>query len=134
MPYAHVYAEHDKIVRSLCIVEYQIHSPITIAVRRLCWLAIVASGLIVAWSGDLSAEDRMMQRVRHGVAMQPDDPVAWRMLGKLLLMRGDAASAADALERAIALDPSRVTAHFDLAECHVALGDNDLAAPGKRDE
>ena len=127
MPYAHFYAEHDKIVRSLCIVEYQIRSPITIAVRRLCWLAVVASGLLAAWSADLSAEDRMMQRVRHRVATQPDDPVAWRMLGKLLLMRGDAASAADALQRAIALDPSRVTAHFDLAECHVAVGNNDLA-------
>lgn len=68
-----------------------------------------------------------MRRVRHRVAMQPDDPVAWRMLGKLLLMRGDADAAADALERAIALDPNRVAAHFDLAECHAALGNNDLA-------
>ena len=128
MPHTSFYVEQEKIVRSLFIVEYQNRPPITIGVWRLCWLAVVASGLLAACSAKLSAEDRIMQRVRQRVATRPDDPVAWRMLGKLLLTRGDPTAAADALRRAIELDPDRVAAHFDLAECHAALGHDDLAA------
>ena len=52
-----------------------------------------------------------------------DDPVAWRDLGFALTEEGDAAGAAQALRRAIALDPADRPATVALAHLAYVLGD-----------
>jgi len=75
-----------------------------------------------------AVDERIARRVRARVAAHPDDPVAWRMFGKVLLLEGDFEEARAALARAVQLDPLRVAAHFDLAEAHAALGKDEQAA------
>jgi hypothetical protein len=66
-------------------------------------------------------------RVRDRIASQPNDAAAWRMLGRLLLERGDAPEAAAALDRSVQLDSESAAAHADLAAALHALGNREGA-------
>jgi tetratricopeptide (TPR) repeat protein len=58
----------------------------------------------------------------------PNDPSAWRLLGKVRLQGGDFLGAQQALSRALELDPANPAAHFDLGQALLSLGNPTAAA------
>jgi Flp pilus assembly protein TadD len=65
---------------------------------------------------------------RNLVAAEPADYESWTNLGSTLLLAGDAAAAADALDRAAALREDLVPIQINLAMARAALGDGEGAA------
>lgn len=59
---------------------------------------------------------------------RPNDPEAWEFLGRADLAAGDAAAAADALRKAVALAPGKAELHVMLAEA-LMTGDGGKASP-----
>jgi len=105
--------------------------------RRVCAGAIVAcfaaclgaSSVAIAESPAASHE-ALRSRLEAHVQHCPNDPAAWRMLGKLRARAGDLPAAAEALSRATQLDPERAAAHYDLAGVLEQLGQLQAAADG----
>lgn len=56
------------------------------------------------------------------VALNPSDPVAWRLLGGALSALGDRAGARAAFERVVVLEPSRAKNHFNLGLAYLKQG------------
>src|SRR5213594_3740628 len=54
---------------------------------------------------------------------QPNNPQAWHSLGYDLFHAGDLEGAAEAFSRALKLEPTRASAHFNLARIAARLGD-----------
>jgi len=54
---------------------------------------------------------------------QPDNPQAWHSLGYDLFHASDLEGAAEAFSRALKLEPTRASAHFNLARIAARLGD-----------
>ena len=61
------------------------------------------------------------------IGLVEDDPGALILLGRALVEQGNPGDAIFALERAAALDPSAVPAHFWLVQAYQGLGRGDLA-------
>src|SRR5256886_8358483 len=53
---------------------------------------------------------------------QPNNPQAWHSLGYDLFHAGDLEGAAEAFSRALKLEPTRASAHFNLARIAARLG------------
>jgi len=79
-------------------------------------------------AGQPPPADSLEVTIRRRVAERPDDAVSWRLLGKLLLDRGDAEGALDALERSTRLDPDAASAQYDLAQALLRMNRRDEAA------
>ena len=56
------------------------------------------------------------------VALNPSDPVAWRLLGGALSALGDRAGARAAFERVVVLEPSRAKNHYNLGLAYLKEG------------
>ena len=54
---------------------------------------------------------------------QPNNPQAWHSLGYDLFHAGDLDGAAEAFSRALKLEPTRASAHFNLARIAARMGD-----------
>jgi len=80
-------------------------------------LGNLASGLLVL--GDLERAD---QFARRAVTEAPERADAWSTVSAIRLERHDPAGALDAAQRALALDPGRGVAHFDVGRALAALG------------
>jgi Flp pilus assembly protein TadD len=57
----------------------------------------------------------------------PDNPQGWNSLGFDLFNAGDLAGAMDAYEHAVALEPARASAHYNIARISARLGDKSKA-------
>ena len=71
-------------------------------------------------TGDLDGARRVL---RGGVETDPQDGLAWGLLGKVLLARGEYAEAGRALERAAALSPAIDEIEYDLGQAYGRGGD-----------
>ena len=58
---------------------------------------------------------------------QPNNPQGWNSLGYDLLNAGDIETAMEAFHRAIKLEPSRASAHYNLARIAARMGDKSKA-------
>lgn len=56
------------------------------------------------------------------VAANPDDPRAWRMLGRIYEKSGAGPQAVEAFERSVELDPQNAASRFDLGKALLAAG------------
>lgn len=75
---------------------------------------------------DTGGPDALVEQgLRHAVASAPGFAEAWLVLGNWLLGKGRAAEAAEALERAAALEPQRSVAWEALGRARLALGDRE---------
>jgi Flp pilus assembly protein TadD len=61
------------------------------------------------------------------ISLVEDDPGALMLLGRRLVEQGNAGDAVFALQRAAALAPSAVPAHFWLVQAYEGVGRGDLA-------
>lgn len=57
----------------------------------------------------------------------PENPQGWNSLGFDLFNAGDLPAAAEAYERAVRLEPSRASAHYNLARIAARMGDRARA-------
>jgi tetratricopeptide (TPR) repeat protein len=87
--------------------------------------ALVAAGAVEEMAGE---EEKALARYREAVAAEPEDPEARRMLGDLLLRRGQAAEALQHYQALAALDgeralglPHLVAAAFRAGRCEEGL-------------
>ena len=74
----------------------------------------------------LGAEGDYMEAARIDRMLcdaQPNNPQAWHSLGYDLFHAGDLEAAADAFSRALKLEPTRASAHFNLARIAARSGD-----------
>src|SRR3989454_110269 len=74
----------------------------------------------------LGAEGDYMEAARIDRLLcnaQPNNPQAWHSLGYDLFHAGDLEGAAEAFSRALKLEPTRASAHFNLARIAARLGD-----------
>ena len=74
----------------------------------------------------LGAEGDYMEAARIDRILcdaQPNNPQAWHSLGYDLFHAGDLEAAADAFSRALKLEPTRASAHFNLARIAARSGD-----------
>jgi len=74
----------------------------------------------------LGAEGDYLQAARIDRLLcdaQPDNPQAWHSLGYDLFHASDLEGAAEAFSRALKLEPTRASAHFNLARIAARLGD-----------
>lgn len=83
-------------------------------------LALWGFGSLIVASGVLATAlppnlDATLKAQRKLVEARPNDAVAFNDLGNLLEASGDLAGAEEAYQKAIALDPQAVAAHFNLA-------------------
>lgn len=78
--------------------------------------------------GSAGAADTIADLLEGRVRDHPEDSAGWRMLGQYRFQQGDYAGASQALERAVALEPDRAAAHFDLGRALLALGLTQEAA------
>ncbi|MDQ3032500.1 MAG: tetratricopeptide repeat protein [Myxococcota bacterium] len=76
---------------------------------------------------ELQRYDEAARTFEVVVGALPDHPPAWEALGRTLSMLGRAERAADALERAIALDPSWGEPLYHAALAYTELGRRELA-------
>lgn len=70
--------------------------------------------------------DAAVEQYRAALALEPDNALAWQSLGDAYGQQGMLAEAADAYDRALALDESAV-AHSQLGNVYLQLGDVDRA-------
>jgi cytochrome c-type biogenesis protein CcmH/NrfG len=71
-------------------------------------------------------------QLRKATALQPGNGDAWALLGSVLKESNDPAAAADALHRAIALEPDQPSLHIQLAALEVEAGQKDAAAADRK--
>jgi tetratricopeptide (TPR) repeat protein len=74
------------------------------------------------------ALDEALSKARAAVGHESANPVTWETLGRVEFHRGQWASAVEAFEKALALDPVRPKVLILLAHCHGQLGHPDKAA------
>jgi tetratricopeptide (TPR) repeat protein len=72
--------------------------------------------------------DEALPKARAAVERDRNNAQTWQTLGRIELRREQWASAADAFERALALDPVDPTVLLMLAHCYDRLGDSEKAA------
>ena len=70
---------------------------------------------------------RAIETQRHLAAERPQDPGVWNDLGNLLLVAGQIAEAEAAYQRAVQLDPKKVSALFNLGLLDQQRGDEEEA-------
>lgn len=75
-----------------------------------------------------NAEQEAVTALERSIKAQGAFPQARALLGKLLLQRGDAEQAILHLDKALELDPGRVTAMYQLAQAYRKKGDAGKAA------
>ncbi|CAA9368008.1 MAG: hypothetical protein AVDCRST_MAG93-8149, partial [uncultured Chloroflexia bacterium] len=80
----------------------------------------------------LGRSDEAADEWRAAVALNANDPLAFRQLGETLLENGAAESAIDAFNRALRLQPASHEAHHGLATAYLALGQLDQAESSER--
>lgn len=88
--------------------------------------AAAARGLVFMQADDWDAADALLLGRSGGCG---EDPVFWRALGRLHLARERAGAAAEAFEKALALQPGNDAIRNDLAVALIAAGKPDEAAP-----
>ena len=76
---------------------------------------------------DLPPDDGMIEAQALAVSLDPENPVLYRNQGVLLMRARRRRDAADAFNRALALDPTDVDSCLRLGVCLRSLGDNRLA-------
>jgi tetratricopeptide (TPR) repeat protein len=98
--------------------------------RRAFLVGAVLAALARAATAEVAAAnpDPIEARLRARVQSEPEHASSWRLLGHLLLERGELEEARAALERAVALDPLSAAAEFDLARTLAASGETGSAA------
>jgi hypothetical protein len=97
-------------------------------VRALLVALCCAHAITSSVAAQSPPADGLEVSIRRRVAERPDDAVSWRLLGKLLLDRGDVEGAIHALERSTRLDPDAAAAQFDLAQALIRANRRDEAA------
>jgi tetratricopeptide (TPR) repeat protein len=98
--------------------------------RRLLALGALLAVLAGAATAEAAAPPpaSIEQRLWARVQSEPEHASSWRLLGHLLLERGDLGEARRVLERAVSLDPLSAAAEFDLARVLEASGETGSAA------
>ena len=82
----------------------------------------------LAWLLDVRGEHHEAERMaRAAIAADDNSAEGWEILGTALLRQEDFAAALDALEAALARDPTSVHALTMLARCYEGLGDDERA-------
>lgn len=76
--------------------------------------------------------DRAIEAARHAVEQDETSAQSWHDLGVLLQVRGALTDSRDAFERAAALEPSLVSAHNNLGNTFVRLGEHERAVVSYR--
>lgn len=97
-------------------------------------ILLAVCAVLAAAAGVRAAEtaagemDPIERRLQERLAANSEDATAWRLLGRLLLERGNAKDARRVLEQAFILDPLSAAAEFDLARALMAIGEEAGAA------
>ncbi|MCG8461078.1 MAG: tetratricopeptide repeat protein, partial [Holophagales bacterium] len=65
-------------------------------------------------------------------ASVPTRASAHRVLGSVALKRGEPTTAREALDQAVALEPSSPVGHYQLSQAHARLGDRQLSERHRR--
>lgn len=99
-----------------------------VAIRLVQLTAALWIALPLSESFGQAANPGLRERLEQRVAERPQDPSAWRLLGRALEQQGDHDRAFEAFQQATELDPLNAAAHFDLANWHLNAGDEQLAA------
>lgn len=99
-----------------------------IVIRAVIIAAALMAGLSKPESFGQTANTGFLERLEQRVAERPDDPSAWRLLGRALEKQGAHDRAIEAFQKATELDPLNAAARFDLANWHLSAGDEQLAA------
>lgn len=100
----------------------------SVAIRLAIISAALMAGLSTPEAFGQSASAGFLERLEQRVAERPDDPSAWRLLGRALEKEGDYDGAFEAFQKATELDPLNAAAKFDLANWHLNAGNEQLAA------
>ncbi len=79
-------------------------------------------------AAETAGGDAIERRLREKLQSNPEDAALWRMLGRLLLERGEADAAVKLLSRAAALDPLSSAAQYDFGRALEATGREGEAA------
>lgn len=105
-------------------ISYRQRPPLTaiaLLFSAITWLAATD-----VW-GQATHDQSVEERIRARVEARPNDASAWRLLGRVLIKRGDLRGALHACQRAVDLETHTASHHFDLASVLMQMGRHDEA-------